>query len=342
MSCCLSLGVVWFFLEVVLFAGYFMLDGFDLGVGSLHLFVKKDKDRRVMLNAIGPVWDGNEVWLVTGVGALFAAFPRVYATLLSGFYFLFMLLLLALIVRAVSIEFRGKLPDSRWRSVWDWGFSLGSLATGFLLGVIFGNVAGGVPLDSSGEFAGTSLSLLNPYALLFGAAVPALFAMHGALYMLMKTDGELHRRMRDWAQKMFFLFAIFFVAVAAATVFGQPHILAPFKRTPVLFVLPLLTVLAAAGIARELRTQRDGRAFLCSCAVIVLAAAFFAVGLFPNMLLSDPRPEYSLTIYNASASPKSLKIILIIAAIGMPLVLVYTAYIYRVFRGTVKLGPTSY
>ena len=191
----LDLNAVWFVLVGVLFTGYALLDGFDLGVGALHLFTKTDEDRRIMLNAIGPVWDGNEVWLVTGGGALFAAFPIVYATVFSGFYFAFMLLLAALIFRAVAIEFRSKQPMRWWRQMWDCGFFGGSVLSGFLIGVAMGNIAWGVPIDARGEFAGTFLGLLHPYALLLGVTTVALFMMHGAIYVVMKTEGSLHDRL---------------------------------------------------------------------------------------------------------------------------------------------------
>src|SRR5512136_2811273 len=191
----LDLNAIWFVLIGALFVGYAMLDGFDLGVGALHLFAKTDQERRVMLNTIGPVWDGNEVWLVSGGGALFAAFPNVYATVFSGFYFVFVLLLVALIFRAVAIEFRSKQPMRWWRQMWDIGFSAGSLLSSFLIGVAMGNIAWGIPIDGRGEFAGTFWSLLGPYPLLLGVTTVALFMMHGALYALMKTEGALHDRL---------------------------------------------------------------------------------------------------------------------------------------------------
>src|ERR1017187_7718266 len=187
----LDLNTIWFILIGVLFVGYAMLDGFDLGVGALHLFTRSDDERRVMLNAIGPVYDGNEVWLVTGGGALFAAFPNVYATVFSGFYMVFVLLLVALIFRAVAIEFRSKQPMRWWRQMWHIGFSAGSVLSSLLIGVAMGNIAWGIPLDERGEFTGTFLSLLHPYALLLGITTVALFAMHGAIYALMKTEGSL-------------------------------------------------------------------------------------------------------------------------------------------------------
>ena len=209
----LDLNTIWFILVGVLFTGYAMLDGFDLGIGALHLFTKDDAERRTLLNAIGPVWDGNEVWLVTGGGALFAAFPNVYATVFSGFYLAFILLLAALIFRAVAIEFRSKQPMRWWRQMWDIGFSAGSIVSALLIGVAMGNIAWGVPIDEHGEFAGTFLGLLKPYPLLLGVTTVALFMMHGAIYGLMKTEGALHDKLRGWAMNSI----IFFVICAAIT-----------------------------------------------------------------------------------------------------------------------------
>ena len=198
----LDLNAIWFILIGVLFMGYAMLDGFDLGVGALHLFTRSDEERRVMLNAIGPVWDGNEVWLVTGGGALFAAFPNVYATVFSGFYLAFVLLLVALIFRAVAIEFRSKQPMRWWRQMWDIGFSAGSILSSLLIGVAMGNIAWGIPIDDRGEFAGTFWSLLHPYPLLLGVTTVALFMMHGAIYALMKTEGAAARQTARLDQPM--------------------------------------------------------------------------------------------------------------------------------------------
>src|SRR3989338_3916968 len=190
----LDLNLIWFVMIGILFSGYAMLDGFDLGVGALHLFAKTDHERRIMINAIGPVWDGNEVWLVTGGGALFAAFPDVYATLASGFYLAVMLLLCSLIFRAVAIEFRSKQPMKWWRQMWDVAFSLASILGSLLIGIALGNLVRGIPLDAQHEYAGTFLGLLNPYALLVGVTTLALCMMHGAIYLVLKTDGALHRR----------------------------------------------------------------------------------------------------------------------------------------------------
>jgi len=338
----LDLNAIWFVLIGVLFTGYAMLDGFDLGVGALHLFTKTDEDRRVMLNAIGPVWDGNEVWLVTGGGALFAAFPNVYATVFSGFYMAFVLLLVALIFRAVAIEFRSKQPMRWWRQMWDVGFSVGSVLSSLLIGVALGNIAWGIPIDARGEFAGTFWSLLGPYPLLLGITTVALFTMHGAIYALMKTEGALHDNLRGWINNCVICFIICYAVTTMATLIYVPHMAARVRANPWLFSIAVANMLALANIPREIHCGRDWRAFLSSCAVMLTLMGLFALGMFPNLVLSQPEPAHSLTIYNAASSPATLGIMLTIAIIGMPLVLAYTTSIYWIFRGKVRLDRISY
>lgn len=337
-----DLNTIWFILIGVLLTGYAILDGFDLGVGALHLFTKQDIERRLFINAIGPVWDGNEVWLVTGGGALFAAFPEVYATAFSGFYMALILLLFALIFRAVAIEFRSKQPMHWWRQMWDVSFSVGSILASLLIGVALGNIVLGVPLADDHEFAGSFFGLLNPYALLVGITTVALFMMHGAIYLVMKTEGDLHNNLRRWVNNAIIFFIICYAATTAATLLYVPHMVETVKQTPWLFVVPLLNALAIANIPREIHHGRDMRAFLSSCAAIVALLTLFGIGMYPDLIFSNPNPANSLTIYNAASSAKTLGIMLIIAVMGVPLVLAYTASIYWIFRGKVKLDSSSY
>jgi cytochrome d ubiquinol oxidase subunit II len=337
-----DLNTIWFILVGVLFTGYAILDGFDLGIGALHLFTNKDEERRVMLNSIGPVWDGNEVWLVTGGGALFAAFPNVYATVFSGFYLALYLLLAALIFRAVAIEFRSKRPEHWWRQMWDVSFSVGSILSALLIGVALGNIAWGVPIDASGEFAGTFLGLLKPYPLLVGVTTVALFMMHGAIYGVMKTEGELHDKLRVWAMRSIIFFVICAATTTMATLLYAPHIVERVKQNPWLFSLVLANMLAIANIPREFHHGRDWLAFLSSCAAMITLMVLFALDAYPNLIYSLPHPEDSLTIYNAASSHKTLGIMLVIACIGIPVVLAYTVCIYWIFRGKVKMDRMSY
>src|SRR5271170_4795863 len=337
-----DLNTIWFILVGVLFTGYVMLDGFDLGIGALHLFTKKDEERRVLLNSIGPVWDGNEVWLVTGGGALFAAFPNVYATAFSGFYLALILLLVALIFRAVAIEFRSKRPERWWRQTWDIGFSVGSILSSLLIGVVLGNIAWGVPVDANGEFAGTFLGLLMPYPLLVGVTTVALFMMHGAIYGVLKTEGELHDQLRRWAMNSIIFFVICAVTTTLATLLYATHIAARVHDNPWLFSIVIANMLAIANIPREFHRGNDWLAFLSSCAAIITLMALFGIDAFPNLIYSLPNPENSLTIRNAASSPKTLGIMLIIAGIGVPVVITYTVCIYWIFRGKVKINRMSY
>lgn len=338
----LDLNTIWFILVGVLLTGYALLDGFDLGIGALHLLARKDDERRIMLNSIGPVWDGNEVWLVTAGGALFAAFPPVYATVCSGFYMALMLLLVMLIFRAVAIEFRSKQTMSWWRRTWDISFSIASMASSLLLGVALGNIAWGVPLQPNYEFAGTFLGLFNPYALLVGITTVALFMMHGAIYLVLKSEGAFHKQVRTWVKNTIIFFGICYTITSMATLLFVPHMVAPIKAHPVLFGISLLNTLAVANIPREIHHGRDFRAFLSSCAAVAALMLLFGVGMYPDLVAASTNPANSLTVYNAASSQETLRIMLVIAIIGVPLVLAYTASIYWVFRGKVRLDRFSY
>jgi len=338
----IDLNTIWFVLVGVLFTGYAILDGFDLGVGSLHLFTRNDTDRRLMINAIGPVWDGNEVWLVTGGGALFAAFPEVYATSFSGFYMAMILLLVALIFRAVAIEFRSKQTSKIWRQVWDVSFSTGSILAGFLIGVALGNIAGGVPLDTNHEYVGSFWSLLNPYALLVGITTVALFMMHGSIYIMIKTEGEIQKQIHRWVNNSIIFFIVCYVITTIATLLFVPSMSATMRDIPFLFIIPVLNILTIANIPREIHKGHIFQAFLSSCLTVMLLMTTFGIGMYPDLIYSNPDIANSLTIYNAASSQKTLKIMLIIAAIGMPLVIAYTTTIYWIFRGKVKLDSHSY
>lgn len=338
-----DLQFIWFSIFVLLVMGYAMLDGFDLGVGMLHLFSKTDRERRLMLNTIGPVWDGNAVWLVTAGGALFAGFPAVYATLCSAFYLPVMILLSGLIFRAVAIEFRSKQPMRWWRCGWDFCFSMASTVIAFALGLVLGNMVRGIPLDAQGEFTGTMSTLLHPYALLVGLLTVSLFSMHGSIYVVMKTEGELHDRLRRRVNPAIIFFILCYATTTMATLIYMPHMAETMQARPIFFLIGMLNILAIANIPREINAGRDGRAFLCSCCNIICLLSLFGVGTYPNAVRAINDPEgLSLTIYNSSSSLQTLEILLLIALLGIPLVISYTTVIYWVFRGKVKLETTSY
>ena len=333
----------WFTIFVILLVGYAILDGFDLGVGMLHLFAKNDEERRIMLNSIGPVWDGNEVWFLTAGGALFAGFPDIYATVMSGFYIPVMLLLFGLIFRAVAIEFRSKQPMLWWRWTWDIAFFLGSLLIAFILGVALGNLIRGIPVDAQKEFVGDLTTLLNPYALLIGLLTVLLFAMHGSIYTLVKTEGELHDRMRYRCVKCIIAFVVVYAVSTLATLIYMPHMIQAFHDRPIFFLVAICNVLLIANIPREIFFGRDMRAFLSSCGNIACLLALYAIGTYPDVVRSTLDPvHWSLTIYNAASSKLTLEILFLIALIGMPLVIAYTVAVYTIFRGKVKMDHHSY
>lgn len=338
----MDLNTIWFVLLGVLLAGYAILDGFDLGVGSLHLFVKGDQNRRIMINSIGPVWDGNEVWLITAGGAMFAAFPHVYATVFSGFYTAFMLLLFVIIFRAVAIEFRSKRESKRWRSSWDVAFSVSSLLIALLMGVALGNIILGVPVGPDMEAEITLIGLLNPYSILVGITTVALFMMHGSIYAVMKTEGELNSLLRTWVNRTIIFFVICYVFTTGATLIYVDHMLQHFRDMPFIFIIALLNALAIANIPREMHHGREFMAFVSSCLSILALMTLFAIGIFPNVVISTIAPEFSLTIYNAASSQSTLQTMLYMAIIGMPFVLAYTISIYWIFRGKVKIDSMSY
>lgn len=337
-----TLQFIWYALVGVLLTGYAILDGFDLGVGGLHLLAKGDQERRIFLNSIGPFWDGNQVWLVTGGGALFAAFPHVYATAFSGFYVAFILLLFTLIFRGVSIHVRSLKEASRWRSFWDWAFSISSLLAALLIGVALGNVAWGVPIQENFLYQGNLLHQVHAYTVLTGLLVVSMFLMHGSIYLVMKTDGDLNARVRTWVRPTIIGFVILYVVTTMATLMYLPHMTEPFRAQPLLFLVPALSVLAIANIPREIHHGREFRAFLSSSIAMLLLLALFGIGMFPELIHARPDPSLSMTVHNSSSSLLTLRTMLIMAAIGMPLVLAYTFHIYRVFQGKVELDSMSY
>jgi cytochrome d ubiquinol oxidase subunit II len=260
----------------------------------------------------------------------------------SGFYLVFVLLLVALIFRAVAIEFRSKQPMRWWRRMWDVGFAFGSLLSSFLIGVAMGNIAWGVPIDARGEYAGTFWTLLKPYPVLLGVTTVALFMMHGSIYALMKTEGALHVKLRRWVTNCIIFFVMCYVATTMATLLYVSHMAARVRANPWLFSIALVNMLAIANIPREIHRRRDGRAFVSSCVAMIALMTLFGLEMYPNLIFSQPEPANSLTIHNAASSHKTLGIMLTIALIGIPVVLAYTVSIYWIFRGKVKLDKMSY
>jgi cytochrome d ubiquinol oxidase subunit II len=337
------LNIVWFILFVLIVAGYLVMDGFDLGVGILHPFLAKtDQERRISINSIGPVWDGNEVWLVLAGGVLFAAFPHVYASLFSGLYTAMMLILLVLILRTVAIEFRSKRPSPRWRSFWDIGFFASSLGIAVLLGVAFGNIMQGLPLDAAGNIRASLLSLLNPYALLIGVTTIFMLATHGAIYLSMKTDGEQLARVKYWIPRLMIAFFMLNTAVVGLTLFLHERIADRYLAQPLFVIFPALALASVLLAGWMVDRAHYFIAFLLSSAMIVGLLVSAGIGLYPNLLISSLDPAYNQTIFNAASEPNTLTVMLVMALLGMPFVALYTAGVYYIFRGQVQLGPSSY
>jgi cytochrome bd ubiquinol oxidase subunit II len=337
-----DLNILWFVLLGVLLAGYAILDGFDLGVGILHLAARNERERRLMLNSIGPIWDGNEVWLVTFGGAMFAAFPNAYATIFSGFYVAFMLLLFALIFRAVSIEFRSKRESALWKRFWDYSFFGASALATFLFGVAAGNALVGIPINAEGAFTGSFLGLIRPYPVLIGLLTLSFAMMHGAIYLYLKTEGELQQVVHRWMWRGFGMTLILYMLATIFTLAVMPQAVRNFHGHPWSWVIVVLTVLAFANIPRAIFLGRPFYAFLSSSATILALVFLFSFTLYPNLVASSLSPQYDLTVFNAASSPKTLGIMAVIALIVMPFVLAYTAAIYWAFRGKVKISEHSY
>ena len=334
----MELTIIWFVLVGVLFTGFFFLEGFDYGVGMLLPFLgKNDVERRVIINSIGPVWDGNEVWMITAGGALFAAFPHVYATLFSGFYLALFLMLMALIVRAVAFEFRSKDESPLWRSTWDWMIFFGSAVPALLWGVTVTNLIKGVPINAKMQYAGTFFDLLSVYTLVGGVAFLLVFLFHGALFLTLKVEGELIERARNAATKIGIVTAVAFLSLVGLTYTNTDL----FNST--LASIALWSAVVVFIISYALTwTRKFGWAFAMSGLAIAFTTIAFFSGLFPRLMVSSLNPVWNLTIYNASSSAYTLKIMTYAALLLVPIVLVYQGYTYWVFRKRVSAKHLEY
>jgi cytochrome d ubiquinol oxidase subunit II len=338
----LDYNVWWFLVFGAVISGYAILDGFDLGAGALHLFLNKELSRRIALNAIGPVWDGNEVWLVIGGGALFAGFPVAYAAIFSAFYVPFMIFLVGLIFRGVAIEFRSKEPGLLWRKTWDVVYCAASIIISLSLGLMLGNVAYGISLNEQKEFNGDWLSFFNFFSIMVAITTLALFMMHGAIYLTMKTENRLYTKLYLLARQFIIFFVLSFVITTLYTLLYVPHLSDFFRIHPSSFIIPVLMVLSIANIPRQLKIGKYRYAFISSSVTIALLLMMVALEVFPYLLYSKGNPANSITVHNAAASTKTMKILLIIALIGTPLVATYTSFVFWTFKGKVKLDETSY
>jgi cytochrome bd ubiquinol oxidase subunit II len=335
----MDLNTLWFILVGVLYTGFFVLEGFDFGVGMLlRSLGKDDLERRMIINTVGPHWDGNEVWLITAGGATFAAFPQWYATLFSGFYLPLFLLLMALILRGVAFEFRSKEDSPRWRGGWDWAILIGSGMPPLLVGVAFANLVRGVPIDGRMQYTGGFFNLLNPYALVAGLATVALFALHGAVFLALKTTGPLQERARAVALRLWLPTAIVALGLLAGT-YLSTDALTHLGVNPGIIPVTGLAALAVCGLL--LRKRREGLAFLLTSYSIVAASITLFALLFPRVMVSSLNPAWSLTIYTAASGPHTLRLMSIVAVVFVPVVLAYQAWSYWVFRKRIERKPES-
>ncbi|RJP50470.1 MAG: cytochrome d ubiquinol oxidase subunit II [Anaerolineaceae bacterium] len=323
------LQILWFILIAVLWIGFFFLEGFDFGVGMLLPFLgKKDEERRAIINSIGSVWDGNEVWLLTAGGATFAAFPHWYATMFSGFYLALFLLLIGLIIRGIAFEYRSKDSNPKWRHTFDWMIAIGSFLAALLLGAAFANLARGVPINENMMFTGNLFTLLNPYGLLGGVTTVTIFLLHGANFLGLKLEGELRERVNVFAKKLWIAATVLYIILGVFTYiagFWQHGIVNPG-------FVPFAAVAVLLATGYFLNNKMEGWAFIMTSLNIVLTQVTFFTMTFPNVMISSTNPAFSLTIYNASSSQYTLTVMSIVALIFIPIVLVYQGWTYYMFR----------
>lgn len=337
----MDLQDLWFVLISVLFIGFFFLEGFDYGVGILAPFLgKTEPERKAIISTIGPHWDANEVWMITAGGAMFAAFPHWYATLFSGFYLALVVILLALIGRGVAFKFRNSEANPRWRQYWDWAIFIGSLVPGLLWGVAFGNLINGTPINANMDFTGNFFDLLNPYSLICGVAGLAVFILHGALFLSLKTDGVLRQRAEDLARKLWAPVVVVSLVLAAAN-YLYIDIFTKVGVNP--GIIPIATGAALLSVGYFVRERQYGWSFIMMGLTIVLALVTFFWFMYPNVMVSSTDEAYNLTVTNASSSDYTLEIMTIVAVFFVPVVLIYQGWSYWVFRRRVTVeAPLEY
>ncbi|NJB36487.1 cytochrome d ubiquinol oxidase subunit II [Croceivirga sp. JEA036] len=334
---------LWYLVVGLLFSGYAILEGFDYGAGAWHLFLRKDLSRRIAINAIGPLWDANQVWLIIGAGALFAGFPVMYATMLSAMYVPFMLFLMFLVLRSAAIKFRSAEEMLWWRKTWDVIYCGSNTAIAFLLGVVLGNVLQGFELHENHEYKGGAfLTFLNPYALLVGLTTLSIFMTQGAIFLLLKTEGRLYARFTFLLKKAMIFFILSFVFTSFYTLIYLPGVADKFKEYPAFFILPIAAFLAVANVPRLVSKKKYMQAMIFTSLTMSFLLMLVAFQMYPVLLPSTINPDFSVTIYNAASSQKSLGIMLTIVLIGAPLLAFYFLFLYRTFKGKVQLDDTSY
>lgn len=338
----MDLNVIWFCLIYFFITIYAILDGFDFGIGILSLLAKNNIERKIHFRAIAPVWDGNEVWLITGGGVLFAAFPPVYATIFSGFYIPFIFVLFALIFRAISFEFHNKIDSRLWRKFWDGAFGFSSLLLAILFGVAVGNILRGLPLNAKGEYIGSFIALLNPYSIAVGILSLFLFSMHGAIYLVIKTKGDLYKRLQKYLPKLWVAFILLYLIITGWTWLTLPHLFENTRGNIVFYISLTILIATIVYLPVLFKSKKFKLAFLTSSLLISSLFGIIAVSLFPNLVPSSIEPSYNLNIYNSSSSQSTLYTLLIITIIGIPIVASYSIFIHRVFKGKIETKEEGY
>ncbi|PQJ30910.1 cytochrome d ubiquinol oxidase subunit II [Nonlabens arenilitoris] len=334
---------LWFLVVGLLFSGYAILEGFDYGAGMWHLFFRKDLSRRIAINAIGPLWDANQVWFIIGAGALFAGFPVMYATMLSAMYIPFMLFLLLLVLRSSAIKFRSSEEMKWWRTTWDIIYFISNTLIAFLLGVVLGNVLQGFEIGENYTYkGGIFFAFLSPYAIMAGFTTLSLFMTQGAIFLLLKTEGRLHSRLTFLLKKGMIFFITSFAVTSLYTLIFLPGVTDRFKEQPLFFALPILAFLAVANVPRLVSKKKYFQALIFSSLTMAFLLMLVAFQLYPVLLPSTIDPAFSVTIYNAASSQKSLGIMLTMVVVGAPLLAGYLIFLYKTFNGKVQLDDTSY
>ncbi len=338
-----TLQFLWYIVFAAAIFAYAALDGFDIGVGCLHLFAKTDYDRRIFLNAIGPVWDSNSLWVIISAGALLAGFPKAFSLLLSTLYIPMLFLVFGYLARGVAMEFRSKMSGPKWRTCWDMVFSLASFSLAFGFGVTLANLVQGLPINQDGELVGGVAALFPPYAVSFGIFTVLLFMLHGALYLNMKTEGELQQRIKRWLQTIYSAFLFLWALITILTLIYNPHMTAIYQTHPLFFLITFFGIIGISVMPKFISSQRTGLAFLSSFLIIGSLVGNLIIGMFPNLIISSVDPTFApLTIYNASSSLLTMKILVGFAALGVPLFILYLSTTYKVFKGKVELDSMSY
>jgi len=325
------LETIWFALWGILWAVYFVLDGFDLGIGTLSPFIaKNESDKRAVYNSMGPYWNGNEVWLITAGGVTFAAFPKTYAVMFSSLYSALLLILFCLIVRGVAMEFRSKFSSGGWKSFWDALLWIGNFGPALLFGVAFANLFRGILIDKAGIYHGSLVSLLNPYGLAGGILFTLIFTVHGSLWLAIKSEGALKERAGRLAGNLWFALAVVGATYFSTDLYGN------YMKAPVMFVIPLAAVGALIGIMLFIRQAQWLKAWFSSAVFIVMVTLFGVGGMYPNLLISSIDPAFSLSAFNSSSSTLTLEIMLGVALVFVPIVIAYQIWVYRFFGMSVE------